>query len=260
MKPAAFSQLKLWQQIRSALGDSSAALLFPTQCRVCGASVNSLHDGVACQRCWQAGETARLGFDCCVKCDASLPRLQLQSQARRCGQCDELAFTYARACGHYAGALREAVLQLKMQPQLCGQLRQSLSATFWQLPNARDIELIVPVPLHPTRERERSFNQAELIARVLSRAVGLPVNATILIRTQATERHRAGMDAKARQQSLHRAFAVRAPRMLAYRTALLVDDVMTTGATAHEIAQTLCQNGARGVSVLTLARATGYFQ
>ena len=231
------------------------ALLFPTCCRVCGATIESLQEGVACKRCWQAAESARLSFDYCKKCDASLPRLQLQAQARWCGLCDEFAFTAARACGNYGGAVRESVLRLKRQPEIPAHLRQLLYETFSQLPNASDIELIVPVPLHPTRQQERTYNQAEVMAQALSQVTGLPFLMSALTRTKETALHRAGMDAKARLQSLRGAFAVHAPRLIAYRTVLLVDDVMTTGSTAHEIAQTLCENGARAVSVLTLARA-----
>ncbi len=151
--------------------------------------------------------------------------------------------------------MRESVLRLKLQPEIPAHLRQLLYETFSQLPNASDIELIIPVPLHPTRQQERTYNQAEVIAQVLSRATGLPVMVSALTRTKETERHRAGMDAKARLQSLHKAFVMHAPRLLTYRTVLLVDDVMTTGSTAHEIAQTLRENGTRAVSVLTLARA-----
>lgn len=237
------------------LRDASVALLFPTFCRVCGGTVESLQEGVACQRCWQATESARLSFDSCEKCDASLPRLQLQAQVRRCGFCDEFAFTAARACGNYAGAMRESVLRLKLQPEIPAHLNQLLAETFWQLPNAAQIELLIPVPLHPTRQQERTYNQAELIARALSQATRLPTIISALTRAKETERHRAGMDAKARLQSLRGAFAVHAPRLIMHRTVLLVDDVMTTGSTAHEIAQTLRENGAQAVSVLTLARA-----
>lgn len=236
--------------------DASVALLFPTFCRVCGASLESLQDGIACQRCWQAAENARLNFDYCQKCDVSLLRLKLQAQERRCGLCDEFAFTAARAGGNYTGAIRESVLRLKLQPQIPTHLRQLLDETFRRLPNAANIEMIVPVPLHPRRQQDRAYNQAEIIAQALARQTGLPVMTSALIRAKDTERHRAGMDAKARLQSLEGAFAVHAPRLIAYRAVLVVDDVMTTGSTAHEIARTLGESGARSVNVLTLARAT----
>jgi ComF family protein len=236
--------------------DASVSLLFPTFCGICGASVESVQDGKACQRCWQAAENARLNFDYCEKCDVSLPRLKLQSQRRCCGLCNEFAFTAARAVGNYTGAIRESVLRLKLQPEISTHLRKLLDETYRRLPNAANIEMILPVPLHPHRQKNRSYNQAEIIAQALSRQTGVPVMSAVLTRAKDTERHRAGMDAKARLQSLEGAFTVHAPRLIAYRAVLLVDDVMTTGSTAHEIARTLGESGARSVNVLTLARAT----
>lgn len=217
--------------------------------------IESLADGIACRRCWQASENTRLDFDYCEKCDVSLPRLSLRAQARYCGFCDELAFAQARACGNYRGALRESVLWLKLHPILPPHLKQLLWETYWQLPEAAEIEIILPVPLHPTREKERRFNQAEVISKVLAHLVGRPSYPTVLQRTKATEKHRGGMDAQARLKSIAGAFLVYAPRIIVNRRILLVDDVMTTGATAHEIAATLRQSGAQGVQVLTLARA-----
>ncbi|HEX4948096.1 MAG TPA: phosphoribosyltransferase family protein, partial [Blastocatellia bacterium] len=143
-----------------------------------------------------------------------------------------------------------------VHPELSAQLRCLLAETFWLLPNAQEIEAIVPVPLHGTRQHERRFNQAEIIAQALSHLTGVPIYQTALLRAKATALHRGGMDAQARQQSLRGAFQVRAPRLIENRSVLLVDDVMTTGATAHEIAQTLQTSGAREVKVLTLARAS----
>lgn len=247
--------LRPFLKLSQSVSDATAALLFPTPCRVCGAMIASLAEGVACRRCWQAEENARLNFDYCEKCDVSLPRLLLHAQARRCGLCDDYAFVQARACGHYRGALRENVLQLKLRPYVAPQLQQMLLATFQPLAQAHCIDLILPVPLHAARQQERSFNQAEVVGQRLSHATGLPLSTTALLRTKATDKHRVGMDARARQKSIAGAFVVQAPRLLAGRSILLVDDVMTTGATAHEIAATLLSNGAREVVVLALARA-----
>lgn len=244
----------------SSLRDASIALLYPSQCRVCAQMIDSLSDGVACQQCWQAAEDARMNFDYCEKCDASLPRLQLQTQARRCGLCDDFAFTAARAAGTYVGALRESVLRLKVEPVIPDHLRKLLHAAFMQLPNAQDIELIIPTPLHSSRQQQRRFNQAEIIGLSLSQTTALPVLSSALIRNKATERHRAGMDAQTRLQSLRGAFSVYAPRLIVDRNVLVVDDVMTTGSTAHMIAQTLLETGARAVSIVTLTRAIHSFQ
>jgi len=115
--------------------------------------------------------------------------------------------------------------------------------------------LIIPVPLHPERERERGFNQALLLARELSRLSNLPLDEHSVVRRVHTERHRAGMDAKARRQSVSEAFAVRHPKLIAGQRVLLVDDVFTTGATVSACAAVLKGAGAEEVFVLTIARA-----
>ncbi len=115
------------------------------------------------------------------------------------------------------------------------------------------------MPLHPSRLAERKFNQAEIIANALSSATGLRVDEASIVRVKATARHRAGMGARERARSLKLSFRVRAPRLIENRNVIIVDDVMTTGSTAHEIARTLIEGGARAVNVLTLARAASEF-
>jgi len=114
--------------------------------------------------------------------------------------------------------------------------------------------LIVPVPLHPLREKERGFNQALLLARELSRHTGWPVAENCLIRIAETERHRAGMDAQARRESVAAAFSIVSSPVIEGQSVLLVDDVFTTGATISACAAALRGAGAREVLALTLAR------
>jgi ComF family protein len=178
----------------------------------------------------------------------------------RCGRCEPLAFTTARACGRYDGALRACVLRLKIYPHLPERVRELLREIFARFPAREEIESIVPVPLHPSRLKERTFNQAEVLAEVLSAAFALPVDRTSLVRAKPTERHRAGMNVEARAASLDAAFKVRTPRLIQGQTLLVVDDTMTTGATADEVARTLLAGGARAVHVLTLTRATSVFE
>ena len=116
-------------------------------------------------------------------------------------------------------------------------------------------DLIVPVPLHADRERERRFNQAVVIARELARLSCLPLDEHSVVRRLHTERHRAGMDAKARRQSVADAFTVRHRDLIVGKRVLLVDDVFTTGATASACAKALIEIGAGAVFVLTIARA-----
>jgi ComF family protein len=117
---------------------------------------------------------------------------------------------------------------------------------------------IVAVPLHPEREKSRGFNQAAVIARELSLASSLPLDEVSLLRTSHTSRHRAGMDAKGRRETVADAFRVAYPALIAGERMLLVDDVFTTGATVSACAKSLLEAGAAEVFVLTIARPLRY--
>jgi ComF family protein len=164
------------------------------------------------------------------------------------------AFTAARAVGKYEGALRASVLTLKREPEVSARLGQLLLAA-QQRPPLDTATRIVPVPLHAERERERGFNQATALARALSLLSGLPLDEWSVTRTKHTPRHRAGMDARARRETVESAFQVKRPRLIAGERILLVDDVFTTGATASACAQALKEAGAADVLMLTVARA-----
>jgi ComF family protein len=117
-----------------------------------------------------------------------------------------------------------------------------------------DYDVIIPVPLHIGRLRWRGFNQAAMLAVSVARRIDRPLDLRTLVRVRETppqtQRNR-----DERIKNLKRAFAVRRPARIASRRILLIDDVMTTGATADECARTLLAAGARRVDVLTLARA-----
>lgn len=115
-------------------------------------------------------------------------------------------------------------------------------------------DLIVPIPLHRDRLRWRGFNQAVPLAWALSRACGRPVDPFALVRRRPTP-PQVGLGAGDRRRNVRGAFAVRHRERIQGRTVLLVDDVMTTGATAHECARVLQRAGARAVDVVVLARA-----
>jgi ComF family protein len=241
----------------SNLRDAVLATLYPTSCRVCGAMIESWRDGLACAKCWEEIEGSNWLASFCAKCGLPLQPLpaHVSLSERRCGRCDDLAFTCARACGPYEGALRESVLRLKTHPQLSPRLRRFLIATFSSATDLHSCESIIPMPLHSSRLAERTFNQSEIIAAALASANGLRLDTASLVRIKKTEMHRAGMGVRERSASLHKAFRVRAPRLIEDRIVLLIDDVMTTSSTAHESARTLLEGGARAVNVLTLARA-----
>lgn len=116
-----------------------------------------------------------------------------------------------------------------------------------------DCDLVIPIPLHRRRLWWRGFNQAALLAAAVSRRIGTPLDIASLARSRATapqtyQKH------DARRSNVRRAFVVKRPERVTGRRVLLVDDVMTTGATADECARVLLAAGARRVDVLTLAR------
>ena len=110
----------------------------------------------------------------------------------------------------------------------------------------------MPVPLHPRRERALGFNQAAFLARHVGRRVGLPVAARALRRVRETPPQSG--DPADRRRNVRDAFTVAGPADVAARHVLLIDDVLTTGATANECARALRRAGARRVGVFTLAR------
>ncbi|HZE70353.1 MAG TPA: double zinc ribbon domain-containing protein [Pyrinomonadaceae bacterium] len=241
------------------LCDSALALVYPQPCHVCGHSVESRADGFVCNDCWVSTRIFSAADPLCWKCGA-LAAGNIGAEAReqvRCQSCELHAFTGARACGVYEKALRAAVLSLKRQPYVPSRLAELLGAAARRAP-LRQCTRIVPIPLHPRRQRARGFNQAETISAELARRSGLPLDSVNLFRTVHTERHRAGMDARSRRETVEQAFAVRSPRLFAGQSILLVDDVFTSGATASACAATLLQCGAKAVFVLTIARTVHY--
>ncbi len=239
------------------LCDAALALAYPQACAACGArGVERRRDWPACAACWSATRLFRGGETLCWKCGApaggEVP--EGKRQGVRCRRCDGEEFTAARACGVYEGALRAAVLGLKREPYVPARLAVLLRKAAARAPLDAST-LVIPVPLHPSRERERGFNQAALLARAVAKGTGARLDEWSLTRVLHSERHRAGMDARARRESVADSFAVARPRLVVGERVLLVDDVFTTGATASVCARVLMAAGASEVYVLTAARA-----
>ena len=242
--------------------DGLLGLTYPEECRVCGGAVESWDDGVACAECWDDLALTRIltGF-VCSRCGASVAPATTtaessgqQKAGRLCGMCPAVPFTAARACGVYSGAFEASILSLKITPHICRRLRAIIHRTLSDHRRALESDVVVPVPLHRVRERQRGFNQAAIIARVVAQRIGLPLDSRSLKRIKPTERHRAGMDASDRAQSVERAFDVARPALIDGASVLLVDDLYTTGSTIGTASQALIDAGAQRVNVLTIAR------
>ncbi len=239
------------------LCDAALALAYPEACAACGLrGVESRRDWPACAACWAATRVFGGGETLCWKCGTPAGG-EVPEEKRpevRCRRCDAEEFTAARAGGLYEGALRAAMLGLKREPYVPARLARMLRKAVSRAP-LDSATLAVPVPLHPARERERGFNQAALLARALTAGANLRLDEWSLARVGHSERHRAGMDARARRESVRDSFAVVRPRLVRGERVLLVDDVFTTGATASACARALLGADAREVFVLTVARA-----
>lgn len=248
--------------------DGVLSLAYPQECRICSQPVESWNDGVVCSACWNNPKITNL-FNhqtSCIKCHAPLPISQNFSspdnatastaKERTCGQCDAMPFTFARACGAYAGALQTNILFLKSQPHICPRLRQILLQTFTANTKFLLSDIVMPIPLHINRKLERGFNQAELPARLLTSHFNMQFDNHTLKRTENTERHRAGMDAFERMKSVKGVFQVKRSNELQNASVLLIDDVFTTGSTLCAATQVLLESGAAQVQILTIAKVT----
>jgi ComF family protein len=139
-----------------------------------------------------------------------------------------------------------------MKQDLVDLLQGALEAHF----RSSSIDVVVPVPLFSARQRERSYNQAGLLAEALACRIDRRFDGTSLVRIRETETQ-THFNAVKRRQNMSGAFSVARPEWLRQRSVLLVDDVMTTGSTLHECAKALKKAGACEVWALTIARKRG---
>lgn len=234
--------------------DLAVSLLFPLACDLCDRPVLHYADGPACRECWIQTRIFSENDALCPKCGLFLEGVAPAAGNARCGSCDPHEFDQAIAIGPYDRALRSTILNLKSRPFLPNRVKELIRAKL-EANDIKAIDLIVPVPLSQKRRLERGFNQAEVIAECISSIIDQRVDNHSLVRTLHTHVHRAGMDRRARERSVEKAFVVKRPKLINGRHILLVDDLLTSGATASNCADILKQSGAADVRVFTLARA-----
>lgn len=235
--------------------DSVLNIVYPEICLVCSAPVSRMREHGICDACWARVIDLRIGTPRCCSCGLPFRSMSLNDGAL-CGDCilHPPPYSGARSYGYYAGALRSAIQAFKFHKrrdlaELFGALLAEVFSESWR---PEDLDLLVPAPLHSKRRRERGYNQSELLVRSLAQHVGLP-RCNALARIRATP-PQVGLSDARRQENVAAAFRCRRPEWIRGKRILLVDDVMTTGATVASAAGALLAAGAMRVSVLTVAR------
>jgi len=243
---------------------SLLAALFPSDCRICHASLFSVSRLPVCSSCIDS--VVPILQARCNVCGNVLARAEAAFGDACCAQCASETPAYERAVnyGSYTGVLRQLIHLLKYERvrTAANLLGRFTAEACLHLEGDIDVPelLMIPVPVHKLRMRSRGFNQAELIARAAQRGIEesigrrLTLEVTTLLRVRFAE-SQVALDAEARRQQIRGAFKVTDRERVKGREILLVDDVLTTGATASECARELRHAGALRVWVATPARA-----
>jgi len=233
--------------------DNGLALLYPEVCQLCHAEPATPREGFVGSHCWSQVRFIRPPF--CDRC--GLPFEGEITDAFECANCQELElqFTSARSAAVAKGVVLEVIHRFKYSRALWFEnfLADLLVREAAPILRRQPWDLLVPVPLHPLKEREREFNQSALLARHLSRAINIPGDEQILRRTKPTETQ-THLSRDQRATNMKSAFAVRPGASLDGSRIVLVDDVFTTGATTNDCARALRRAGAAEVCVWTVAR------
>lgn len=222
-----------------------------------------------CPCCERFSEEGKQGF--CSNCLSQIrwieppfcsicgiPFISREVETHPCGACvtHRKYFTIARALGAFEGSLQEAIHRWKYEgktyltPFFADWMAEGLNR-HWE---PGSLDLLIPVPLHTRRLRERGFNQALLLVRELSRRTGIPYRKSILQKKKSTI-PQVNLSGVEREKELRGTFHVIGKEELSGLSVLLIDDVYTTGATVNECSKVLLKGGAERVDVLTLAHA-----
>jgi ComF family protein len=235
------------------LGQGLLELLYPGRCLLCGHELPPDRPHF-CDRCRSALLTDP--FPSCPRCAGGIgPYAAVDGGCVAC-RGEPFGFEEALRLGPYAGVLREAILRLKRHTgeglaEILGEVWGERDAGRFQALRA---EVLVPIPLHWRRRWQRGYNQSQAVAWGLAHRLGLPCQPMLLRRVRNTP-SQVSQTPTGRKENMRGAFRARRGVRLDGRRVLLVDDVMTTGATASEAARALRTAGAAQVAVAVLARA-----
>jgi ComF family protein len=229
-------------------------LLFPPLCHACREFIPHNSELLICEDCLVSA--VPLVSPLCSCCGRPFPAFA--GADHLCGRCitSPPPFVLARGALLFDGTTRALIHQFKYSGKvmLRRPLAQLAAVHLDSLVAALDADLIVPVPLHIKRLRQRGFNQAVLLGEVFAQRWSLPLQRNNLQRSRWTE-PQVNLTAAARAENVRGAFTLADPAIVAGKRVLLVDDVYTTGSTVKECSRVLRNSGAGEVAVLTVARA-----
>jgi len=247
-----------FQRWLAETGDALASVFFPAGCRICGELLTGASRVPICDVCLDSFEAPP--HRKCEVCGQPLPNFSAtETQTRICPACQQHTYAFARARSFvvYQGALARAIVMLKFEEiePLGAWFARRLAGLVKLEGEAMQADVVIPVPLHRDRQKERGYNQAAMISKPLAKALDLPHKAVLLMRTRPRPDKQV-LSLAERWTSVRGAFATRPGSQVDKLRVLLVDDVLTTGATLDACSRALLGSGAKSVVGLTVARAT----
>ena len=219
-------------------------LFFPPLCYVCRRRL-LVEEEILCGDCYSRIRVIAPPY--CERCGKPVK----DPSIKVCNNCIKEGHpcSYIRGVSPYDGIAEELIKILKYNKKeaISGVMGQLIVERIKEEENYKGVQVVVPVPLHPTRKRERGFNQAELLAKEIGKRLNIPLISDVLIRIRATP-SQTKLSSKKRLENVKDAFSVNEKKLfdIKDKTVLLIDDVFTTGATLNECARTLIKKG--GVS------------
>ncbi|MGH9710410.1 MAG: ComF family protein [Candidatus Acidiferrales bacterium] len=236
--------------------EALTSVLFPAPCQICGQVLTNASLLPICSDC--LASLAPFRVPCCTTCGRPfLSEVAADAANPLCFACRRgtYGFDSARSYGEYNDQMSRAIMLLKYEKltRLGGWFAARLEEKIRSEPEIFAADVAVPVPLHPARQRERGYNQAEMIARPLAQKLKLPLGAYLLVRTKPRP-PRLLLSRRERWQTVHGAYELRKGARVDNLRVLLIDDVFTTGATLDACARALKTAGAKSVVGITVAR------
>lgn len=244
-----------WRQILRQTGEAAKHFLYPSVCQICDSSRALAEHGLICDSCREDVRAMVPPF--CGRC--GLPFAGEFSDTFKCSNCHEmnLKFDFAQSAVVANDLIREVIHRYKYNRELWFEpfLGELLLKAMRDRVKSMTWDALVPVPLYPVKLREREFNQSTRLSQWLGERLGLPVWDGCLKRVRSTPTQTA-LSRKKRVENVKGAFVACRPEDVASRSLIIVDDVLTTGATTSACAAALRKAGAARIGVWTVARAS----